>query len=77
MTDKIPLHDQIEEIRLAHTRALALRAGRSITEKRPKDQVARSAVNLHAAMKTLEWMLANEDALREFHAAKQKEKTNA
>ncbi len=52
--------EQIEEVRLAQTRAIALRSGQVIKELRPKDQVARSAEVLGSARRTLEWVQANE-----------------
>ncbi|MBA4222201.1 MAG: hypothetical protein C0458_15850 [Methylobacterium sp.] len=57
---------QIEEVRLAETRAHSLRHGLPVVEKRPRDVVARSAEVLNCARRSLETLSEHADEIRAF-----------
>ncbi|MCO4053425.1 MAG: hypothetical protein HEQ16_05120 [Bosea sp.] len=65
---RISLNQQIEAVRLAETRQRSFAGGLSVKPMRGKSAEEYDLQRLGAAARTLEWLAANEPAIRAFAA---------
>ena len=66
--DKISLPQQIEALTIALTRQAALAQGTTIKPMRGKQAEQYDVLRLQAALRTLRWVDAHQDVLRQAHA---------